>query len=83
MMKKKQTITISGKQNDYHITVTAEKGIGETITKTSYPVLDRKSDYKEEVLRLYNEVGLKQKEIATRLNISQPLVSNLIKKKNY
>jgi len=76
--EKKQTITMSGRQNGYHVTMTAEKGLGETTTQTSYPVFDRKSDYREEVLRLYNEVGIKQKEIALRLNISQSLVSKLI-----
>lgn len=77
--EKKQTITMSGKQNGYHVTLTAEKGLGETTTQTRYPVLDRKSEYKDEVLRLYNEKGLKQKDIASILNISQSLVSKLIR----
>lgn len=80
--EKKQTITMSGKQNGYHVTLTAEKGLGETTTQTRYPIFDRKSDYKEEVLRLYYNAGLKQKEIASRLNISQSLVSRLLKKDN-
>lgn len=80
--EKKQTITMSGTQNGYHVSLTAEKGLGETTTQTRYPVLERKSDYKEEVLRLYNEKGLKQKEIGARLNISQSLVSKLIKDDN-
>lgn len=80
--EKKQTITMSGKQNGYHVTLTAEKGLGETTTQTRYPVLDRKSEYKDEVLRLSNEKGLKQKEIAAILNISQSTVSKLIKSNN-
>ncbi|OCS91759.1 sigma factor-like helix-turn-helix DNA-binding protein [Caryophanon latum] len=77
--EKKQTITMSGKQNGYFITLTAEKGIGETTTQTKYPIFSRKSDYKDEVLRLYNELNLTQREIAARLNISQSLVSKLIR----
>lgn len=77
--EKKQTITMSGQQNGYHVTLTAEKGLGETTTQTRYPIFDKKSDYKGEVLRLYNDLGLKQKDIAARLNISQSLVSKLIR----
>lgn len=77
--EKNQTVTISGVQNGYHVTLTAEKSMGETTTETRYPILNRKSDYKEEVLRLYHDKGLKQKEIASRLNISQSLVSKLIR----
>lgn len=77
--EKKGIINISGQQNGYHVTVTAEEGLGKTLTQTSYPIFEKKSEYKEEVLRLYNEVGLKQREIASRLNISQSTVSNLLK----
>lgn len=38
----------------------------------------RKSDYKDEVKRLYT-LGIKQTEIARRLHISQSLVSRLLK----
>lgn len=38
----------------------------------------RKSDYKDEIKRLY-KIGMKQIEIARRLNISQSLVSRLLK----
>lgn len=76
---KKGIINLSGQQNGYHVTVTAEEGLGKTLTQTSYPIFDNKSEYREEVLRLYNDVGLKQREIAARLNISQSTVSNLLK----
>ena len=78
--EKKQVVTLSGKQNGFYVTLTAERGLGETITQTRYPDLEKKSDYKEEVIRLYNELGLKQKDIAARLNISQSTVSNLLRK---
>lgn len=40
--------------------------------------LIRKSDHKDEIKRLY-KMGMKQIEIARRLNISQSLVSRLLK----
>lgn len=80
--EKKQVVTLSGKQNGFHVTLTAERGLGETITQTRYPDFEKKSDYKEEVIRLYNELGLKQKDIAVRLNISQSTVSKLLRENN-
>ncbi|WP_161487911.1 hypothetical protein [Paenibacillus glacialis] len=55
-----------------------QSDIGETRTMSTYDQLDKKSDYKDEVKRL-REQGLKQKGIALRLGISQPLVSKLLK----
>lgn len=70
--------TVSGKKDGKHFSVTFEESdLGQTRTFTQYYDLPRKSDYKDEVKRLYKK-GLKQKEIAIRLGISQSLVSKLL-----
>lgn len=70
--------TISGKRDGKRISVTIEESdLGQERTFTQYNDLPRKSDYQEEVKRLYKK-GLKQKDIALRLGISQSLVSKLL-----
>lgn len=76
--KKKNIATVSGKRDGYNYTVIAEKSMGETLIQTRYPELERKSDYKDEVKLLYSK-GLRQKDIAMRLGISQSLVSKLVR----
>ena len=70
--------TVSGKKDGKRFSVTIEESdLGQTKTFTQYCDLPRKSDYKDEVKRLYKN-GLKQKDIALRLGISQSLVSKLL-----
>lgn len=71
------TATISGKKDGKHLSFVIEQSeIGETRTASVYDSLDKKSDYKDEVKRLRKQ-GLKQKDVALRLGISQSLVSRL------
>ena len=70
--------TISGKRDGMRFSLTIDKSeLGETRTQSVYTELSRKSDYKDEVHRLRQQ-GLKQREIALRLGISQSLVSKLL-----
>jgi len=70
--------TISGTRDGMRFSLTIDKSeFGETRTQSVYPELPRKSDYKDEVHRLRQQ-GLKQREIALRLGISQSLVSKLL-----
>lgn len=72
------TATISGKRGGKNVSVTIDSSdYGETRSFSVYDDLSRKSDYKDEVKRLYRQ-GLKQREIALRLGISQSLVSKLL-----
>lgn len=75
-----KTFSITGKRDGEYETITIEEGLGETITYTRMPVVDKKSDYREEAQRLYHKEGLRQKEIAKRLDISQSSVSRYIQK---
>ena len=70
--------TIYGKKEGKHFSITIEASdLGQTRIFTQYNILPRKSDYKGEIKRLYKK-GLKQKEIALHLGISQSLVSKLL-----
>jgi len=70
--------TISGKKDGMRLSLTIDKSeLGETRTQSAYTDLPRKSDCKDEVHRLRRQ-GLKQREIALRLGISQSLVSKLL-----
>lgn len=70
--------TICGKKGGKHVSVTIEETeIGKASTFSEYDDFQRKSDYRDEVKRLYKQ-GLKQREIALRLGISQSLVSKLL-----
>ena len=75
-----RTATISGKKDGklYSVTIN-ETDLGKIGTFTEYVELSRKSDYKDEVKRLYKVDRLKQREIAQRLGISQSLVSQLLR----
>ncbi|MFJ5792222.1 sigma factor-like helix-turn-helix DNA-binding protein [Lysinibacillus sp. NPDC093197] len=77
--KQTKTLTISGKRNGEFETYTVEEGLGEVTIHTRLPLLDKKYDYKEEILRLYYEKKLTQNEIAKRLDISQSTVSRYIR----
>lgn len=79
--KQTKSLTIRGKRNGNFETLTREVGLGEVTVHTKLPVLDKKYDYKEEVLRLYHEKKLTQNEIAKLLDISQPTVSRYIRKR--
>lgn len=71
---------ISGsKGNSLFSCLIEESELGTTQTLSEYKMLDKKSDYEEEVKRL-RSTGLKQTDIALRLGISQALVSKLSKK---
>lgn len=69
--------TVSGKKGGKHLSFVIEQSdLGETRTLSAYDELDKKSGYKDEVKRLRKQ-GLKQKDVALRLGISQSLVSKL------
>ncbi|MFB2517509.1 helix-turn-helix domain-containing protein [Lysinibacillus sp. OTC-L20] len=71
--------TLSGKKDGHFYSVTIEQSeLGQSKTETIYKELGNKYEYKEEVQRLRKQ-GLKQKDIALRLGISQSSVSNLLK----
>mgnify|MGYP003445594953 CR=1 FL=1 len=69
--------TIYGKRDGKYLSFIIEQRDYEEIHLESPGKLKRKSDYKEEVKRLYQN-GFKQKEIAARLNMSQSFVSRLL-----
>lgn len=74
------TTIISGQIDDKHVTFRTESGIGETFIGTLYPTNLQKDEKKAETERLYKK-GLKQQEIASRLNISQSSVSKYLNEK--
>ena len=69
--------TISGKKDGKYLSFVIEQRDYDEIQLESADSFKRKSDYKEEVKRLYKN-GFKQKEIASRLNMSQSFVSRLL-----
>lgn len=69
--------TISGKKDGKYLSFVIEQHDYDEIQFESADNFKRKSDYKEEVKRLYKN-GFKQKEIASRLNMSQSFVSRLL-----
>ena len=69
--------TISGKRDGKYLSFVIEQRNYDEIQLESKDNFKRKSDYKEEVKRLYKN-GFKQKEIAARLNMSQSFVSRLL-----
>ena len=69
--------TISGKKDGKYLSFVIEQCDYGEIQLESADNFKRKSDYKEEVKRLYKN-GFKQKEIASRLNMSQSFVSILL-----
>lgn len=69
--------TISGKKDGKYLSFVIEQRDYDEIQFESADNFKRKSDYKEEVKRLYKN-GFKQKEIASRLNMSQSFVSRLL-----
>lgn len=69
--------TISGKKDGKYLSFVIEQRDYDEIQFESVDNFKRKSDYKEEVKRLYKN-GFKQKEIASRLNMSQSFVSRLL-----
>lgn len=69
--------TISGKKDGKYLSFVIEQRDYGEIQLESADNFKRKSDYKEEVKRLYKN-GFKQKEIASRLNMSQSFVSRLL-----
>ena len=71
----KGVATVLGKIEGKYLSIVIEEKDFDDIESKVEPVkVVRKSSYKEEVRRLH-EAGFKQKEIAFRLNMSQPLVS--------
>ena len=69
--------TISGKIDGKYLSFVIEQREYNDIQLDASNKFKRKSDYKEEVKRLH-KMGLKQKEIAARLNMSQSFVSRLL-----
>ena len=69
--------TISGKRDEKYLSFVIEQRDYDEIQFESADNFKRKSGYKEEVKRLYKN-GLKQKEIASRLHMSQSFVSRLL-----
>ena len=69
--------TISGKKDGKYLTFIIEQRDCEEVTLDVTGKFQRKSDYKDEVKRL-RKMGLRQREIATRLNMSQSFVSRLL-----
>ena len=69
--------TISGKKDGKYLSFVIEQRDYDEIPLEFADDFKRKSDYKEEVKRLYKN-GFKQKEIASRLNMSQSFVSRLL-----
>lgn len=68
---------ISGKKAGKYLSFMIEQHDYDEIQLDSVDKFKRKSDYKEEIKRLYKN-GFKQKEIAARLNMSQSFVSRLL-----
>ena len=71
MDEAKGVATIFGKMDGKYLSIVIEQRDVESVK------VIRKSDYKEEVKKLH-AAGFKQREIADRLNMSQPLVSKLL-----
>ena len=69
--------TISGKRDGKYLSFVIEQRDYNEIRIDTSDKFKRKSDYKEEIKRLH-KIGLKQKEIALRLNMSQSFVSRLL-----
>ena len=69
--------TVSGKKDGKYLSFVIEQRDYVEIQPESADNFKRKSDYKEEVKRLYKN-GFKQKEISSRLNMSQSFVSRLL-----
>ena len=69
--------TISGKRDGKYLSFVIEQRDYDELQLDSSDTFKRKSDYKEEIKRLH-KIGLKQKEIALRLNMSQSFVSRLL-----
>ena len=69
--------TISGKRDGKYLSFVIEQRDHDEIQLDASDTFKRKSDYKEEIKRLH-KMGLKQKEIALRLNMSQSFVSRLL-----
>ena len=69
--------TISGKRDGKYLSFVIEQRDYDEIQIDASDNFKRKSDYKEEIKRLH-KIGLKQKEIAARLNMSQSFVSRLL-----
>ena len=73
----KRIATISGRKDGKYLSFIIEQHDYNEIQLKSTDKLKRKSEYKEEIKRLYKN-GFKQKEIASRLNMSQSFVSRLL-----
>lgn len=69
--------TISGKRDGKYLSFVIEQRDYDELQLDASDTFKRKSDYKEEIKRLH-KMGLKQKEIALRLNMSQSFVSRLL-----
>ena len=69
--------TISGKRDGKYLLFVIEQRDYDEIQLDVSDKSKRKSDYKEEIKHLH-KMGLKQKEIALRLNMSQSFVSRLL-----
>ena len=69
--------TIFGKKDGKYLTFIIEQRDCDEAQLDITEKFKRKSDYKDEVKRLH-KMGLRQREIATRLNMSQSLVSRLL-----
>ena len=69
--------TVNGKRDGKYLSFTIEQRDCDEAQLDITEKFKRKSDYKNEVKRLYKS-GLKQTEIAARLNISQSFVSRLL-----
>lgn len=69
--------TISGKRDGKYLSFVIEQRDYDELQLDVSGKSKRKSDYKEEIKRLH-KIGLKQKEIALRLNMSQSFVSRLL-----
>lgn len=69
--------TISGKRDGKYLSFVIEQRDYDELQLDTSDTFKRKSDYKEEIKRLH-KIGLKQKEIALRLNMSQSFVSRLL-----
>ena len=69
--------TVYGKIEGKYLSIVIEQRDEDVVPEITPVKVIRKSNYKEEVKRLH-AAGFKQKEIAVRLNMSQPLVSKLL-----
>ena len=77
MDEAKGVATIFGKMDGKYLSIVIEQREGVVVPFVESVKVIRKSDYKEEVKKLH-AAGFKQREIADRLNMSQPLVSKLL-----